>query len=122
MTILESLPHVADVYRRSWTNDSYAAAVPAETKVQSSLACWVQSASASAISRYQSSDQNVTHQILLNADPGLRLGDIVIPTTGTFANRRLTITAFAERTSGLGWMWVLYCGADGEDAPTSFAG
>jgi len=121
MTLLESLPHTADVYRRSWRNDQYGAAFPAgETKIKSDLACWVQSASSAAITEARQRDQRVTHQILCNADPALRLEDIVIPSAGVFANERFTIHSFGERTSGLGWMWVLYVERDEADPPTRF--
>lgn len=121
MSLLQNLPHLLDQYRTSNANDSLGAPVETDVAVATDVSCWVQNASAREVMEFQKADQRVTHKVLFAVDPSVRVDDTLIPSSGPFTGKELTVRAFVERTAGLGWMWVAYCEEERNEQPSSWA-
>ena len=106
----DSLPHAIDIAHVSYANDSLGGDVPTEASAYAAnQPAWVQPSSAASIKEFKLRNMNVTHDVYLNENPGLRLDDVITVTSGPYEDATLTIKGFRECTAGLGYGWLVVC-------------
>lgn len=106
MSLPESLPHLVTIKESAAVKDEFAGADwdDPETLYENEPA-WVQPAGDREIKEFQRRDQSVTHKVYLSRDLSLRPGNIILPTSGPFANRPLDVVSCNECTAGTGLLW-----------------
>ena len=109
MSLLENMPHLMTVKKRTYVNDAYGG--NDETPVNQSInnRCWVQNASFQDILEFEKRDERVTHRVLMPTDLSLTPGLVIVPEDGPFQDLELVVRAYTERTAGLGWMFTAFC-------------
>jgi hypothetical protein len=112
MSLIESLPHTADIGHVHYQQDT--GQLGAETEVTEAAyvvaePCWIQPLSAAETVKYRARNQDVTHKVYLQRDPGLRLDDRLIAADGLrscpWAGREFVFKAFDETTAGMDMLW-----------------
>ena len=115
MSLLSEMPHEIDIYHVTYPQDGLAAHVPTETRYARAQAADVQPASTAVINEFKARDQNVTHQVFLQSNPGLRLDDVIVVGSGPYDGTRLSIRGFHEATAGRGLAWMIAAESDREE-------
>lgn len=114
MSLPENLPHLADIYVLKPVQDEIGGDHEEAQLSESDVACWVQPASDREITQFQRRDQNVTHSVYFQGNPGLRPGYVIVPKDGAqascpFAGATLEVKSANETTAGLGVLWKVMC-------------
>lgn len=87
--LLDNLPHAVTVYRPTHSQGGLGGTVPTLVERETGLACWIQPAKGGVITEYRRRDQIVSHSIYFLSDPGLEIGDWLLPETGSFRAGKL---------------------------------
>jgi hypothetical protein len=111
MSLLENLPHLADLQHVGYTQDRSGSDVEsAQAAYVTDEPAWFQPLPANEVMLYKSRNQDVTHKLYMTRNPGLKLSDIITAKDGEdqtcpYNGQAFYVKAFSEATAGLDLLW-----------------
>ena len=116
MSLLDNMPHAVDIRRTTYDSDDLAGDYekPTVAAYCANEPAWVQSAGPTVVKDFKNRDQNVTHVVFLDNNPGLRLSDKITVLSGPYIDEVLIVRGFREVTAGMDLAWAIYAETDRE--------
>lgn len=121
MSLLENLPHLCSIYRRTRTKAVGGDGVPLEmlTLVSSSVACFSQQMSSSEINTYQKQGMAVSRKVFFTENPNVTEGMVIVVTfmydRTLAASERQVFDIVSQpdpdASAGFGVVWRVVCNA-----------
>jgi hypothetical protein len=124
MSLIDQLPHTAAIHHVSYSQDDGGLGGETENNQAAYVVAepaWFQPLSTSEVNKYGQRNQEVSHKVYLQRDPGLRLDDRLIAASGLrtcpWAGREFSFVAFDEATAGFGLLWKAIVKIETEPTP-----